>query len=237
MTRPGADPDGSSDARVVLDAASVDGGGADANGDGGPAPTFADDFDRDALGAGWTGVKVIGNASLAFEASGGGRALRLVVEGRTSTDLRSAELHRSLPPGKGIACEVDVRIDAGPTGGDTTLLFFDMAGPTASNFNLRVNASASKGGLWQTGTYAQGGTFDEGTEVVDMPRSRWFKLRFETDYAAARVLYDDKLVTSISLVTAQVPATLSVGVGEWRDEETSASSILFDDLRCFATPL
>jgi hypothetical protein len=235
------------DATAAADGANAGGadGGGDAS-DGGlggddtcPEGGFCDDFDTPPLGATWTTTNVSGNATLYLDDAGSVSppyALRMFLSLQSPGPERHAELIKTLTPGHGVQCRMNVFIDQAPPSGDATLITITPTNPELQQHDLFVTFNTTGMIRNQQWKFGDGGGDIDSQNMGPTPQGKWFRLGFVTDYTNATITIDGTMAFNGALAFASTPTKLQVAVGERYDTEKGPASVLFDDYQCVVTP-
>ncbi len=228
---PTNDDASSSDAGTRPDAPSVSDTGASSSC---PEGSFCDDFDDGGMGDKWTALRLV-QGNLAFDTTdfqSAPRSLRSTVTGG-NTDERTASLHRSLPFTKGVRCTFQVRINSDIESSDYIDIFqVTAAAPPVNAYQLRLYFTGKTAAVREDFMLADGGCLCPKQESYfnPLPRKKWTKVVFETDFEEARAYFDDALVFKAPY-TGFVPTSMGVVVGIDTDDPL-AWDVQYDDLRC-----
>jgi hypothetical protein len=202
---------------------------------------FCDDFDDDApLGARWTKVVVNGGATLELETADTKtppRAVRASSDAGVASAYAGAFLQKNLGRGTSLACELDLRVVAGPRTDKIEILHVTTAGPPVRAeeiwFSLDVRTGSLAGALREDQGYADGGC---GCPVAATrlyfapPPDRWVHVTFTTDFHVVTLLYDGTTVASGPMGGLLPNTDIVVDLGAMFED--GHGEILFDDVAC-----
>jgi hypothetical protein len=239
--------DGGAEASLV-DA--LDGGGAQPDATAGDAAegnrppctaTFCDDFDDGGLEARWGAEEIATGGVLVLDSAdstSAPNALHARLTNPTpSGDYRYAVLRRTLPVGRAITCEFDVKVLARPENDFADLIRIETAGGPISQdwvwFGVQPDSEVVREDIFYP---------DSGCECprkwVTPPlvaAGKWTHVKVESDYVRSKVTQDGQVIfdePSAGFLPDK-PFVVSLGVS---GRQSGTVDALFDSFACTVTP-
>ncbi len=224
------------DANVPIDSAAAEDATITSDAGGCPDGSFCDNFDLGAVGDNWDELGVLGASTIGFDEKdyrSAPRSLRAMVDASPSTGTRQAYVRRGLSLAKGVRCSLDVRVN-GTLDTDYHVDFLQIKAANAqiSAYSLRLYLLGEDSAVREDFALADGGCLcpKKMNTFTAIPRNKWTKVVFETDFNEATVKYDGAVVFK-QPYAGFTPTSIGVLVGI-QTYDRAAWDIQYDDLRC-----
>ncbi|MDB4946697.1 MAG: hypothetical protein JWP97_6231 [Labilithrix sp.] len=205
--------------------------------------TFCDDFDEAGALESWDSRELAGAGALdivtANVVSPPNAVRATLVETADQGPNHVAFLHKKLPRGKAIACEVDVKVVTAPNDRWLDVLRFETKGPGIAKYWLWWGVRPDLAGMFREDFFKPDNSCECPRQDLTPSRleiGRWTHIKMVTDFATARIEQDGVTVAAGTFGGFAPDDDIDVSLGGFSAGYVKGV-VELDNLVCTVTPL